>query len=484
MNHSITFNGIYKLILNLFRFTLPVVIIPYVYRTLSADNIGAVDYAESIYSYMNFLAVLGMSYYAIRELGIIRNKKIKASQIFSNIFVINIMTVFFALFIYSIILLLFISDDKVYLISLVLMFKLFLLLFDIEWVNEAYEEYKFISIKTIFCRSISLILMYLLVTTKEDYLIYVWLNVLFDTTNSLISLYYILVYRKKVFFSFRLIKLVLIKKYFKNIIATLFVIDIGFFFFSFDKIMLGIYASNKEVAYYSLVQKIILITVVLSSTLTQVTLPRLSILANQDRIAFSVFVQKIYTALMMIVIPSLFGVLFLSNEILYFFGSIKYVDAINIMHIFSFYLLIFVFLKVVGSQVLFALNKEKVIILLLFIFGGINIFIKFFLGNYQTAEISILITMILLFIMCLFLYIYIYFKENIVIKLLNSSVIIYLFASTPIFILPFVRKYFDNIYLFIFSSVIYSVIAYSLILFICKEEISQSLIKKILIKFN
>lgn len=200
MNHSITFNGIYKLVLNLFRFTLPVVIIPYVYRTLSADNIGAVDYAESIYSYINFLAVLGISYYAIRELGIIRNKKIKASQFFSNIFVINIMTVLFSLFVYLIILLFFISDDKVYLISLVLMFKLFLLLFDIEWVNEAYEEYKFISIKTMFCRTISLVLMYLLVTTKEDYLIYVWLNVLFDTTNSLISLYYILIYRKNIFF--------------------------------------------------------------------------------------------------------------------------------------------------------------------------------------------------------------------------------------------------------------------------------------------
>ncbi|WGM06370.1 oligosaccharide flippase family protein [Arsenophonus nasoniae] len=202
MNHSITFNGIYKLVLNLFRFTLPVVIIPYVYRTISADNIGAVDYAESIYSYINFLAVLGISYYAIRELGIIRNKKIKASQLFSNIFVVNIMTVLFSLFVYLIILLFFISDDKVYLISLVLMFKLFLLLFDIEWVNEAYEEYKFISIKTMFCRSISLILMYFLVTTKEDYLIYVWLNVLFDTTNSLISLYYILIYRKKYFFLF------------------------------------------------------------------------------------------------------------------------------------------------------------------------------------------------------------------------------------------------------------------------------------------
>ncbi|MER0476709.1 oligosaccharide flippase family protein, partial [Morganella morganii] len=185
-----TLNGLYKLALNLFRFTLPALIIPYVYRTLSPENIGSVNYAESIYSYFNLLAVLGLSFYAIRELGRVRYSKLKASFIFSNIFTINIIMVSFSLLLYLTLIIFMIKDPKVQIISLVLSIKLLLLAFDIEWVNESFEDYKFISIKTMLCRSISLVLMFLLITSSDDYIIYVWLNVLFDLANSIFSFYY------------------------------------------------------------------------------------------------------------------------------------------------------------------------------------------------------------------------------------------------------------------------------------------------------
>ncbi|WP_407266462.1 oligosaccharide flippase family protein, partial [Morganella morganii] len=151
MKKSITLNGVYKLALNLFRFTLPALIIPYVYRTLSPDNIGSVNYAESIYSYFNALAVLGLSFYAIRELGKVRSNRLKSSFLFSNIFTINILLVTFSLFLYLLLIFFVIKDPKVQIISLVLALKLFLLAFDIEWVNESHEDYKFISIKTMLC---------------------------------------------------------------------------------------------------------------------------------------------------------------------------------------------------------------------------------------------------------------------------------------------------------------------------------------------
>ncbi|SFU96533.1 oligosaccharide flippase family protein [Xenorhabdus koppenhoeferi] len=479
MNRTITINGIYKLVLNLFRFTLPALIIPYIYRTLSPDNIGAVNYAESIYAYINSIAVLGLSYYAIRELGKIRNDKEKASELFSNIYLINIFTVLLSLIIYLFIILFFITNQKVHVISLILIFKILLLALDIEWVNEAYEEYKFISLKTMCCRAVSLVLMYLLVTAKEDYIIYVWLNILFDATNALISFLYILLYKKNVYFSIKLIKIGFLKKHFIKVLSTLFIIDIGFFFFSFDKIMLGSYSSIEEVAFYSLVEKIILIIVVFSSTLTQVTLPRLSILANSDKKEFIELVQRIFTALMMLIIPSLFGVLFLSKEILYIFGAAEYTNATPVIKIFVFYILIFSILKILGSQILFSLNKEHFFIKLLIIFSLINICIKLYIKEHLTAENSILITMILLSILCFFLYIHIYYIEKIKFKIFNRSVVIYILASLPIMIIPFIRKYFDSIPTFTVLSVIYSSILYAIILIFTKEHISQGLIKKI-----
>ncbi|MEM8201699.1 hypothetical protein Q4R54_19070, partial [Morganella morganii] len=84
--------------------------------------------------------------------------------------------------------------------------------------------------------------------------------------------------------------------------STLFLVDVGFLFFAFDKVALGAFVSNTEVAYFALSEKIIVLVVVISSTITQVTLPRLSILAKTNRAEFLLLINKIYTSLMMIVL--------------------------------------------------------------------------------------------------------------------------------------------------------------------------------------
>ncbi|AMG71755.1 hypothetical protein B9086_011935 [Morganella morganii subsp. morganii] len=480
MKKSITLNGLYKLALNLFRFTLPALIIPYVYRTLSPENIGSVNYAESIYSYFNILAVLGLSFYAIRELGRVRYSKLKASFIFSNIFTINIIMVSFSLLLYLTLIIFMIKDPKVQIISLVLSIKLLLLAFDIEWVNESFEDYKFISIKTMLCRSISLILMFLLITSSDDYIIYVWLNVLFDLANSIFSFYYIILYRKRVFFSLKFVRFNKLYQHLKKIISTLFIVDVGFLFFSFDKVSLGAFVSTTEVAYFALSEKIIVLVVVISSTITQVTLPRLSILAKTNKSEFLLLIRKIYTSLMMIVLPSFIGVYILTPELLFIFGSYEFMPALETIKIFSFYILLFSFLKILATQALFALNKEKFYIILLISFSIINVIVKCLINEKLNSSTSIIITLSLLFAMSIIIYIYITYKEKIRISIINKNICIYLIGCLPMLLIPLFRHQIDSIYIFSFLSISLSIILYAIVLLIFKESISQSLIRKIL----
>ncbi|EMJ4843169.1 TPA: oligosaccharide flippase family protein [Morganella morganii] len=480
MKKSITLNGLYKLALNLFRFTLPALIIPYVYRTLSPENIGSVNYAESIYSYFNLLAVLGLSFYAIRELGRVRYSKLKASFIFSNIFTINIIMVSFSLLLYLTLIIFMIKDPKVQIISLVLSIKLLLLAFDIEWVNESFEDYKFISIKTMLCRSISLVLMFLLITSSDDYIIYVWLNVLFDLANSIFSFYYIILYRKRVFFSLKFVRFNKLYQHLKKIISTLFIVDVGFLFFSFDKVSLGAFVSTTEVAYFALSEKIIVLVVVISSTITQVTLPRLSILAKTNKSEFLLLIRKIYTSLMMIVLPSFIGVYILTPELLFIFGSYEFMPALETIKIFSFYILLFSFLKILATQALFALNKEKFYIILLISFSIINVIVKCLINEKLNSSTSIIITLSLLFAMSIIIYIYITYKEKIRISIINKNICIYLIGCLPMLLIPLFRHQIDSIYIFSFLSISLSIILYAIVLLIFKESISQSLIRKIL----
>ena len=386
----------------------------------------------------------------------------------------------FSLFLYLTLIIFIIEDPKVQIISSVLSIKLLLLAFDIEWVNESFEDYKFISIKTMLCRSISLVLMFLLITSSDDYIIYVWLNVLFDLTNSIFSFCYIILYRKRVFFSFKFVRFNKLRQHLKKIISTLFLVDVGFLFFSFDKVSLGAFVSTTEVAYFALSEKIIVLVVVISSTITQVTLPRLSILAKTNKSEFLLLIRKIYTSLMMIVLPSFIGVYILTPELLFIFGSYEFMPALETIKIFSFYILLFSFLKILATQALFALNKEKFYIILLISFAIINVIAKCLINKELNSSTSITITLTLLFAMSIIIYIYITYKEKIKISIINKDICIYLIGCLPILLIPLFRNYINNIYIFSFLSISLSVILYAIVLLIFKESISQSLIRKIL----
>ncbi|HCT2376087.1 TPA: oligosaccharide flippase family protein, partial [Morganella morganii] len=351
---------------------------------------------------------------------------------------------------------------------------------DIEWVNESFEDYKFISIKTMLCRSISLILMFLLITSSDDYIIYVWLNVLFDLANSIFSFYYIILYRKRVFFSLKFVRFNKLYQHLKKIISTLFIVDVGFLFFSFDKVSLGAFVSTTEVAYFALSEKIIVLVVVISSTITQVTLPRLSILAKTNKSEFLLLIRKIYTSLMMIVLPSFIGVYILTPELLFIFGSYEFMPALETIKIFSFYILLFSFLKILATQALFALNKEKFYIILLISFSIINVIVKCLINEKLNSSTSIIITLSLLFAMSIIIYIYITYKEKIRISIINKNICIYLIGCLPMLLIPLFRHQIDSIYIFSFLSISLSIILYAIVLLIFKESISQSLIRKIL----
>lgn len=79
---------------------------------------------------------------------------------------------------------------------------------------------------------------------------------------------------------------------------------------------------------------------------------------------------------MMIVLPSFIGVYILTPELLFIFGSYEFMPALETIKIFSFYILLFSFLKILATQALFALNKEKFYIILLISFSIINVIVK------------------------------------------------------------------------------------------------------------
>lgn len=103
---SMTINAILNMFNTFLSMAFSLITFPYASRVLQVENIGKVNYSNSIVSYFALFAALGFNTYAIREGSKLRNNKGKLNTFACEIFSFNFVTVIIAyglltLFIFS-----------------------------------------------------------------------------------------------------------------------------------------------------------------------------------------------------------------------------------------------------------------------------------------------------------------------------------------------------------------------------------------------
>ena len=83
-------------VLNVFRTVLtlifPLITFPYISRVLQVENLGKVNFVNSIISYFILFATLGVKTYGTREVSAIREDKEKFQRFYSQILTITIVS--------------------------------------------------------------------------------------------------------------------------------------------------------------------------------------------------------------------------------------------------------------------------------------------------------------------------------------------------------------------------------------------------------
>ena len=154
--------------LNAFKSSLsvlfPLITYPYAFRILNVEGMGKVNYATSIVSYFSLIATLGVSSYAVREGAKLRNKKEDLEKFSNQIFSLNLFTTFIAYAALAVSLV-FVQQFSGYRLLIVLSsLTILFTTLGVEWLNTIYEDYLYITIRSIITHVISLILLFLLVT--------------------------------------------------------------------------------------------------------------------------------------------------------------------------------------------------------------------------------------------------------------------------------------------------------------------------------
>ena len=97
---SIKKNYIYNVCYQVLLLITPLITTPYLSRTLGADGVGMVSFAESIVSYFVLFATFGMTTYGQREVSYVQESKEQRTIIFWETKALEVFTSCIALLIY------------------------------------------------------------------------------------------------------------------------------------------------------------------------------------------------------------------------------------------------------------------------------------------------------------------------------------------------------------------------------------------------
>lgn len=465
---SIGINVILNIIRTIVALFAPLITYPYVARVIGTEYLGSINYTYSIVQYFVLFSGLGISTYGIREGAKKRDNIKEISEFISDCFSINVAFTVLS-YIFFCVLLFFFKDEKIYFTLLCMQsFYIIFSTLGIEWVNTIFEDYLYITIRTIVIQILSIGLTFLIVHTKEDYIWYTFVTV---TTTAIVSFLNWFHYRKKITIKLRRVKN--LKKYLKPIFVffanklavTLYV--------SADTTMLGMFVGDYSVGIYSVSVKIYTIIKNMLAAVYAVFLPRLSHIVGGDNTKqFKELYSDLVSFMTLIILPATIGLFTLSENIIILLFGKEYITAKVSLAILSIALVFAIYGGLVSAVFDVVMKLEKVALQATILAAAVNIGLDVVLLPYM-KEVGAAFTTVLAELTTL---IYCFVKSKGIVKYLDGRSIVRNAVHSVVgcveifFVVVLTKRSFSSHLLICIFSVLISCLLYFLTLVFVKNK--------------
>ncbi|WP_022931459.1 flippase [Treponema bryantii] len=353
---SVKINAMYSFMRAALKLIFPLITFPYASRILSPEGIGQVNFSNSIVSYFNLFALLGIETYAERETARIKDDKIALSKFVKEMLIINLISMLFAYSMFFITIL-FVPKFQAYrTILLICSTKILFNVIGINWFFYGIEEFKYTTIRSFFVQCAAIAFLFISVHSKEDVWLYAIYGVILSTGYDICNIIY-----ARHFIDLRVKVKLEIKKHIKYIFTFFGMTLVTSIYEMLDTTMIGILSNDEQTGYYAAGIKINNIVLGLLSAVTAVILPRLSYYkGNGESEKFEKLKDSIIEIIILLSIPLTFGFIALSRPIILLVCGELYEPAIPIMQIISPVIFFISISNLAGAKLLPAMNKEKV----------------------------------------------------------------------------------------------------------------------------
>lgn len=326
---SLKVNALLNVVKTGLSMIFPFITLPYATRILQVENLGKVTFSSSVISYFLLLASAGTTY-AVREGSGIRNDRSELRRFLREIFTIKL---FFLLLAYGLLFLTIIGSPKLESYWVLLMIQSVTLIGNVmgcSWIFQIEENFLYITLRSIFVQTVSLLLLFVLVHSSEDYILYAGISVFAQTAADFFN-FAVVCKKYKLFPTLH----PQWKRHIRSILFLLFSDVSSTIYIYSDTTMLGFFCGDYYVGIYSVSSKIYSMVKSLATAVMAVMLPRLSYKSQNEKgeEEYSHLVNSLFEILFIWITPMAVGIFMTSESIVLLLFGQSYLPAVNALKI-------------------------------------------------------------------------------------------------------------------------------------------------------
>lgn len=322
--HSVKFNAVMNTLLTASSMLVSVITVPYVTRVLSVEGYGDVTFAQNVSQWLSAMCLIGVPTYGLRECARVRDDPREMARVVRELLVI--ITIFTAVVLagFGVSILIVPRFRQIAALMWVFLVSTLLLSYGVEWFFQAIEKYKYITIRSMVFKMLSLVAMLVFVRGEDDYLAYGVILALVVCGNNVLNLA-----RMLRMVSFSGLGPMRIGRHLKPLASYAALSIASSVYLAFDSILLGMLSpSNVQVGLYQLASKLKGICFSVINAIIGVLIPRLSYYAKKDPEKYGALLRRGWGFLLNLCLGIALYLLVYAYPLVVLISSEKYADAV------------------------------------------------------------------------------------------------------------------------------------------------------------
>jgi O-antigen/teichoic acid export membrane protein len=172
LNKKTLKNYIYNLLSNIVNVIFPLITYPYVLRIFNVEDIGIVNFANSIVTYFAIIAGFGLPIYGIKIIAQNKGDSLQLRKSLTELMTIKLIITSIMSILYIIIITVVGAFRNNFLIYFLLGIQLFSGIISCDWFYQGMEKFKYLTKRLLLVKILNLLLTFLLIKSGTNIIIY------------------------------------------------------------------------------------------------------------------------------------------------------------------------------------------------------------------------------------------------------------------------------------------------------------------------